>query len=132
MPFLLDTNAASSLIRGVDSKIRSQFNAVTDTTVAISVITEAELRYGIAKNQAATRLKRLVILFLEGTQILPWTSAEALVYADMRAQMMRNGKVLSELDSLIAAHALSTGCTLVTADKAFAMVPNLKTVNWET
>jgi tRNA(fMet)-specific endonuclease VapC len=131
MKYLLDTNAASALIRGHNQAIRNNFNAIAPISIAISVISEAELRYGIAKNFTATRLQRLVFEFLDGIQILPWDSTEAVAYADMRAAMMQKGKVLSELDSLIAAHALASGCTLVTADKAFSMVPNLKTINWE-
>ncbi len=129
--FLLDTNAASALIKGHNIEIRNNFNFADKAFVAISVISEAELRYGIAKNHTALRLQKLVTEFLNGIQILPWSSAQAIVYADMRAEMMRGGRVLSELDSLIAAHALAADCALVTADKAFSMVPNLKTVNWE-
>jgi len=35
------------------------------------------------------------------------------------------GRPLAPLDLLIAAHALAAGCTLVTADRAFAQVPGL-------
>ncbi len=42
-------------------------------------------------------------------------------------------RVLSALDMLIAAHAISTNATLVTGDKAFAQVEDLRPpVNWAT
>ncbi len=72
----------------------------------------------------------LNVLF-DKLQILPWGSAEALVYGDLRAKLERAGKVLGNLDMLIAAHAISTSATLVTRDKTFAQVEDLRPpVNW--
>jgi tRNA(fMet)-specific endonuclease VapC len=44
--------------------------------------------------------------------------------------MDRSGKSLTPLDMLIAAHALSIDAVLVTSDKAFLHVPQMKTVSW--
>ncbi len=90
------------------------------------------MRFGIARKQPAPALGELVAAFLNRIEILPWRSVEAMKYAEMRSGMASKGKVLSELDSLIAAHALCETRILITADKAFAMVPNLKIENWET
>jgi tRNA(fMet)-specific endonuclease VapC len=69
--------------------------------------------------------------FLRKIQILPWGSDEAHAYGILRFKLERAGKTLSAVDALIAAHAISTNATLVTADKAFAQVEDLRPpVNW--
>jgi tRNA(fMet)-specific endonuclease VapC len=76
------------------------------------------------------RQAALNILF-DRLRILPWTREEALIYGDLRAKLERAGKILGNLDMLIAAHAISTNATLVTRDKAFAQVEDLRPpVNW--
>jgi tRNA(fMet)-specific endonuclease VapC len=52
------------------------------------------------------------------------------VYGRLRADLERNGKPLTALDLLIASHALSEGCALVTADQAFAHVDELTLEAW--
>jgi tRNA(fMet)-specific endonuclease VapC len=42
------------------------------------------------------------------------------------------GTPLGALDLLIAAHALAQGAQLITADKAFKLVPGLVVADWTT
>lgn len=68
--------------------------------------------------------------FFAEIRILDWDRAAADCYARLRSEMERQGKTLSALDMLIAAHALQAGVTLVTSDKAFLHVPGLTVENW--
>ena len=52
------------------------------------------------------------------------------MYGRLRADLKRNGKPLAAMDLLIASHALSEGCALVTADQAFANVADLHLEAW--
>lgn len=129
--YMLDTNAVSAMIRGKSSKIDNAVASVGTANLCISVMTEAEIRFGLARKPEATKIATSAKALLAELPVLDWSSPEAAAYAAMRANMEASGATLSVFDSLIAAHALSSGCTLVTADKAFSMVPNLKTVDWE-
>jgi tRNA(fMet)-specific endonuclease VapC len=129
--FMLDTNAASCFIRKNNDTFTKHMTSVKPQIVCISAITEGELRFGISLKPEATRLSLLVEDFLAEIQVLDWTRMDAEAYGPMRAGLQKAGIGFGMLDALIAAHALSSGCTLVTADKAFSMVPNLKTINWE-
>lgn len=120
---LLDTNAVSSLIRGPSALLLQR---LAGHTVCISVITEAELRFGVARKPGAHRLAHLVEELIARLDVLPWVSATARRYALLRAEMEARGVSLSSLDLLIAAHALAEACPLVTADRAFLQVPNLE------
>jgi tRNA(fMet)-specific endonuclease VapC len=51
-------------------------------------------------------------------------------YATVRAYLEAKGQPIGPNDTLIAAHALALGATLVTADVEFTRVPGLKVENW--
>ena len=126
--YLLDTNAASALIRGRVSPELQQL--LMDHSACISVITEAELRFGVVRRPEATRLATAVAVFLQDTPVLPWTSATAQAYAELRTLMEKAGVGLSSMDLLIAAQAKAEDCTLVSGDGAFVHVPGLRVLDW--
>ena len=89
------------------------------STICISVITEAELLLGVAKNPKAKHLPVAVKEFLLRVDILPWKSNAAKTYANLRAKCEKEGKSLGNMDMLIAAHAKAENAILVTNDLAF-------------
>ena len=102
-----------------------------DDTLAISVITEAEVRYGLARKPEAHRLARTVEFVLAGLTILPWTSATAHAYASLRVENQRLGLAAGSLDLLIAGHTIAAGAVLVTSPPALSkLAGGLVTVNW--
>jgi tRNA(fMet)-specific endonuclease VapC len=58
--YLLDTNTASYIIKGNRSRVRERLLRVAMADVGISVITEAELLFGLARRPEATKLKTVV------------------------------------------------------------------------
>jgi tRNA(fMet)-specific endonuclease VapC len=128
--YLLDTNTASYAIKGNVARVREQLLKIAMADVGISVITEAELRFGVARLPSAIRLKDLVEEFLLRVEVLPWNSAAANRYAEIRAALERSGKPIGNMDMLIAAHALSVEAVLVTHDRVFRRVKGLKIEDW--
>ena len=130
--YMLDTNTVSYIAKGNSPAARASLEALgMDEAVCISSITEAELRYGLARRPAAQALRASVERLLLKFNILPWGSKEAAAYGALRAKLEVAGIVLSQLDLQIAAHAIALGAVLVTNDKAFQRVTDLgKTVNW--
>ena len=128
--YLLDTNTASYAIKGNVARVREQLLKIAMADVGISVITEAELRFGVARLPSAIRLKDLVKEFLLRVEVLPWNSAAANRYAEIRAALERSGKPMGNMDMLIAAHALSVEAVLVTHDRVFRRVKGLKIEDW--
>ena len=129
-PYMLDTNAASTIIRGQVAPELQKL--LMEHTACVSVITEAELRFGVKRRPDATRLAKAVEIFLQDTPVLPWLSSTAQTYAELRTQMEKQSIGLSAMDMLIAAHARADGCTLITADRAFKQVPGLSVLDWST
>jgi len=126
---MLDTNTVSLLLRQHPAVLR-QVTAAPMAALCISVITEGELLFGLAKRPAAKRLHAAVREFLRRVEVLPWETATAERYGTLRAGLERDGKPLAPLDLLIAAHALDRQAVLVTNDRAFGVVEHLDLADW--
>jgi tRNA(fMet)-specific endonuclease VapC len=128
--YLLDTNTASYVINGNFRRVRERLLKVPMAEVGISAVTEAELRFGVARKPEAVRLKTAVEEFLLRVEVSPWDSAAAEQYAEVRADLERTGKPMGNLDIMIAAHALAAQVVLVTHDHVFRRIKRLKIEDW--
>ncbi|MDX2267147.1 MAG: type II toxin-antitoxin system VapC family toxin [Bryobacter sp.] len=130
LKYLLDTNTASFIIKGNPPAVRRRLAKLPASRIAISTITEAELRYGVARRPDAIKLNPIVEGFLARVEILPWTSSAAMEYGALRADLEAAGLPMGNLDLLIAAHALAEGLILVSHDAAFRRIKRLKVEDW--
>ena len=128
--YLLDTNTASYVIKGNFPRVRERLMKTPMAEVGISVITEAELRFGVARKPAAVRLKTAIEEFLLRVETLPWDSEAAQQYGQIRAALERVGQPMGNLDMMIAAHAVAAQVVLVTHDHVFRRVKQLKIEDW--
>ncbi len=128
--YLLDTDISSYIIRRRPAKVRDRFRGLAGDRLAISVITEAELRYGAARTARPAVLAD-VEDFLDRLVVRDWDRAAAMHYADIRAHIERAGKPVGNMDLMIAAHARSLGVVLVTNNQRhFRHLPGLVVENW--
>ena len=131
--FLLDTNTVGYIVKGRSPAARLRLASLgPDETACISIITEFELEFGLAKSPNANLLRDGLRWFLARLKVLPLGSAEARVYGQLRVGQEAAGKPLESMDMLIAAHALAVGSVLVTHDRVFRNVPGLATEDWAT
>jgi tRNA(fMet)-specific endonuclease VapC len=124
---MLDTNAVNAFLKGRSPRLDAW---VCEQRCCLSAIVEAEIRYGLEKLPPTSPLLGLVEQTFKTLEILPWSEACAKVYGRLRVELERNGKPLAAMDLLIASHALSEGCALVTADQAFTNVADLQLEPW--
>lgn len=127
--YLLDTNIASYVIKGNVPRVRSRLATLPMVEVGVSVISEAELRFGVLRNLSED-LRVAVEEFLIRVEILPWDSHAAQHYAALRNMMEESGTPMGNLDMMIAAHAMAVGATLVTHDRVFQRVKRLEIEDW--
>lgn len=132
--YLLDTNTISYIAKGRSLAARARMGTLAaGETACISSITEAEIRYGLARRPQALALRTAVEGLLFKLRVLPWGSKDAAAYGELRAGLEAKGISLAELDMLIAAQAIAQGAVLVTTDKAFLRVTGLPGLqNWAT
>ena len=128
--YLLDTNTASYMIKGNVPNVRDRLQAVLMSEVGVSAVTEAELRFGVARKPQAARLHLAVEEFLLRVEILSWGSSAAQHYATLRIAMEDAGTPMGNLDMMIAAQALAADVILVTHDRVFQRVKHLKIEDW--
>lgn len=130
MKFLLDTTICIYALKQHPIVLENLLSQRRDD-VAVSVITEGELRTGAAKSAAAAKTLRLVENFLRPLTIVEFDSADAAVYAGVRAKLERAGTPIGPLDTLIAAQAVGRKLVLVSNnEREFGRVAGLRVKNW--
>jgi tRNA(fMet)-specific endonuclease VapC len=72
MRYMLDTDTVSYLIKGKSHSVRARLEALAPSMICISVMTRAELQYGLKHLPADHRLHLAVRQFLKIVRILPW------------------------------------------------------------
>jgi tRNA(fMet)-specific endonuclease VapC len=127
--FMLDTNSVSHLLKRQRNLVERVVGA-SMAALCISVVTEGEMRFGLARRPEAKALHAAVAELLRRLDVLPWTSATAQCYGAVRAELERRGRPLGPLDLMIAAQAVEAGAVLITSDRAFRFVAGLKVEDW--
>jgi len=129
--YLLDTDTFSVLARGRHAALDDRVRDVGLPSLAISVVTEGEVRYGQACARLPRTLADRIEALLEGLQRLPLDSSVVAPYAALRATLRRKGQPIGPNDAWIAAHAIARQLVLVTNnEREFKRVPGLKVENW--
>ena len=130
MKFLLDTDTCIYALKQNERVLRVLLSK-SRSEVGASVITEAELRLGAAKSASPAKTLQLVENFLRPLTIIEFSSADAVVYAMVRARLERAGKPIGPLDTLIAGQAVARKLVLVSNnEREFARVSSLRLENW--
>ena len=130
MKFLLDTDTCIYALKQ-HAAVLNNLLANSREDIALSVITEAELRTGAAKSGSPAKTLRLVENFLRPLSILEFTSDDATAYAQIRAKLERAGTPIDPLDTLIAAQAVARKLVLVSNnEREFRRIAALHLQNW--
>jgi tRNA(fMet)-specific endonuclease VapC len=131
--YLLDTNAVSALMKGREAMVeRLASRRPTDIAIPQPVI--AEIAYGIERLPRSRRrrlLKARFDLICSEVPRAEWTDAVSHAFGRVKAILERRGTCIEDFDAAIAAHALASGATLVTANADHMnRVPGLAVENW--
>jgi predicted nucleic acid-binding protein len=118
---VLDTNVISELMRPMPSpQVQSWLTRVTEELLVTTVITVAEIEYGIARLPDGKRREGLALRFAELTgptfdlTILPFDEPAARLAGHLRYTRERQGLDVQFADMMIAAIALNMNATLAT------------------
>ncbi len=129
MKFLLDTDSVSYALRG-QGRVSAQIRAHRPSELGLSAITLAELRFG-AERRRSRRLHRLIDAFVGDMAVVPFGPEAADHFGRIAAAWVSKGTPIGALDTMIAAHALELGLTLVTHNvKHFRRVQGLEVADW--
>lgn len=131
--YMLDTDTCIFLMRGETSALEMRAQEVPLQQQVMSVMTFAELTYGVKASATAKRKQNqaaldTLALYLA---VVPWPQEAALHYAEIRLDLKKRGAQLGAADLMIAAHARAMDAIMVTNNtKDFSRVKGLQVENW--
>lgn len=127
MTYMLDTNICIYAIQNKSGSVLQRFKDALDDGICISLITLAELQYGVQHSKAPEKNEQALLRFLAPLSVLPFGQMAASEYGKIRAYFQCQGMLIAPLDMLIAAHAKSENIILVTNNtREFERVPGLE------
>jgi tRNA(fMet)-specific endonuclease VapC len=130
LEYMLDTNICIYVIKNRPAALRERFDQLAEG-LCISVITLAELLYGVEKSARRTENLQAVEQFTARLEVVPFSPRAAAHFGQIRAELARRGTLCGAYDMLIGAHARSEGLMLVTNNvREFQRIPGLQVVNW--
>ena len=131
MIYMLDTNICIYAMKQKPEKVLQRFKQELNSGICISSITLAELEYGMKRSSNPARNEQALLRFLAPLSVLPFGSAAASVYGEIRADLQSKGTPIGPLDMLIASHAKAEELILATNNvREFERVPGLEIENW--
>lgn len=129
--YMLDTDTCAFIMRGPSENLRQKLLAAPMDKQSISVVTLAELLYGVRLSSKPRQNKEALDAFVKYVSVFDWTEDAARDYAEIRVHLKQKGQMIGANDLMIAAHARSVGAVLVTNnEREFRRVPGLKVENW--
>lgn len=130
--YLLDTSALSEpLRRRPHPRFSEELKRVPSDALHTSSVCVMEMRYGSARKGDEFLWERIQREVLARVHVLPFAEAEAVVAGDLLARLQKTGQSIGIEDIQIAATAVVSELTVVTANEShFARIPGLRVVNW--
>lgn len=130
MRYLLDTSTLVDIFRG-DKEALFKLDMTPIQDVLTSTLVIAEIVAGMQGGRKSSPSYKLSESFVNYVNIEVFDKAAAKQAGYLLSVLAKSGKPIGQIDTLIAAHALSLDAVLVTANtKHFARVPGLKVENW--
>ena len=130
MKYLLDTDTCIFALRASGS-LRERFGALDPASIAVSVVTLAELRYSASCSARPEANHRAIDDFANGVPVLGLDEEAARTFGEIKARLRNRGALIDDLDLLIAATAHRYRLTLVTHNiQHFARIDGLQLEDW--
>lgn len=129
--YMLDTDICSYIMKERPSSVLAHFRTLKMDQLCISVVTYAELIYGVEHSSTQKVNCQIVDDFVKHLGVLEWNKAAAEHYGNIRADLQKRGLLIGAMDMMISAHARSRKTILVTNNEGhFRRVKNLEVENW--
>ena len=89
--YMLDTDICSYIIKQRPISVLEKFEAISVTQISISVVTYAELIYGVERSSSTKINLPIVKDFVSCLTVLPWNREAAESYGKLRAFLEQKG-----------------------------------------
>jgi tRNA(fMet)-specific endonuclease VapC len=129
--YLVDCNHFSAALRKVSpvrERIHQERRAGHRFVSCYPVL--CELEGGIQQVANTAELRRRLIPLLRHVRIWPLDADTARLYGAVFNELRRKGRALSQVDIMLAALARQHNLVILTTDRDFEALADLKTENW--
>lgn len=129
--YMLDTDISSYIIKERPVNVLERFRKVEMDSIGISIVTYAELIYGVERSSSKRINRSVVEDFTRHLNVHEWNVTAVDEYAIIRTALESKGTPIGAMDMMIAAHSKSLNSVLVTNNpKHFRQVAGLTIENW--
>jgi tRNA(fMet)-specific endonuclease VapC len=131
--YALDTNQLSDALDRDDGVRARIFQAIRrGHRVGTCVPVLCELQVGIAMSARRRDNQRILDHILHNVRVWPIELPLVPFYAEVFHELRRAGRVMSQVDMMLAALCRQMNLTLVTSDRDFEGLPDLRREDWAT
>ena len=130
MRFLIDTNIIIYSLKNA-GYVKDNFLKYKDDEMSLSVISYGELVFGAKKSGSVEKNLKTVEYIKSIFTLVDVTSDVMDVFGEIKAKIQETGRIIDDMDLLIASTAISENMILVTHNtKHFEKIPNLQIQDW--
>lgn len=128
--YMLDTNIVIYTMKNRPAKVRRAFKKHKGE-MCLSPVSLGELFYGAEKSSQVEHNLEVIESMVARMELPAFDFKAAAHFGQLRAELMKSGRIIGPYDLMIAGHARSLGLTLVTNNlREFKRVPGLRVENW--
>ncbi len=124
---ILDTNALSAVADNEPAAVRIFSRA---SSVELPVIVLGEYRFGVAHSRRRNEYEKWLDELIAAIRVLPVDQETSGRYAEIRAELKSSGRPIPSNDLWIAALCRQHRSPLMSQDRHFDAVLNLKRIGW--
>lgn len=129
--YMLDTDICSYILKERPLSVLARFRKLKMEQLCISVVTYAELIYGVEHSSSKKINRAIIDDFIKHLSVIEWNKNAAEHYGIIRTDLKKKGTLIGAMDMMIAAHARSRKSILVTNNQNhFRRVKSLNIDNW--
>ena len=128
--YLLDTDTCIYYLNGTHEELTRRILACGPDQLGVSALTVAELRFGAARSSRPEANRERLGTFFGELEIVAFDRLCGEQFGRMKAELLSRGRPIPDFDLGIAATAVATGRTLVSADAHMEEIAGLQRESW--
>ncbi len=130
MKYIIDSDILIYFLKN-HPKVVNKFAEAEADDIGITIITYAELLFGAYNSLKIKKNLSKIKSFLETMTIVDFDKPAADIFARLKSDLRKEGKIISDMDLIIASICIANQLTLITNNsKHFKRIRELKIENW--
>ncbi len=127
---MIDTNIVIYTLKKRPAKVQAAFKKHSGE-MCLSSVSLGELIFGAEKSAQVERNLAVIEGLAARLKVASFDVQAAMHFGQLRAELVKSGRLIGPYDMMIAGHARAMGLILVTNNfREFNRVPGLRVENW--